>query len=1263
MESTASEMKVHNRMPHHRRTIDHPFARFNVCLALTFLLTFKAFVCPAQEAGVNYTLFLIGDCGEPVIKDSPIGDVLRREVEKAGIKSTVIYLGDNIYPFGLPAEGHKARSRGEEILRTQAGWISGLDAKGIFIPGNHDWQRWSRSGWEFVLNQQLFIDSLRNENIIMYPRDGCPGPVELQLSEDLVLLIIDSQWILHAYEKPGEESDCMAKDPNTLLVLLQDAFERNHGKRIVLAAHHPVISYGDHGGVFTLQDHLFPLVDLHPALYVPMPVVGSIYPLYRSLLGHPQDIKHVNYNQYSKAIQRLLAQYPGSLYVAGHEHALQHIVKDSAHHIVSGSGSKTGHVRKGRYAQYAKGVKGFVKVIFTTDGSAHLEYWQVDDDFTTGKVVHTAELAPVRQLLSSPDAVKLLEQDTVAVSASHQYAAGPGRRFFFGSNYRDTWQTQVKVPVFQLSNQGLKILQKGGGQQTLSLRLADSTGREYVLRSVEKNPEGAVPEMFRKTFAQDLVQDQISASHPYGALVIPELADKAGIYHTNPKLVYIADDSLLGKYRRDFAGTLAIFEERPDEDWSDKAFFGNSSNIISTSKVLEKLADDTDNRVDQRFVARSRLFDLWIGDWDRHDDQWRWATQERGKLEIFRPIPRDRDQAFFVNEGILPKVWSRRWALPKFEGFDNDINWIPGVAFNARHFDRTFLNELEESVWIEEAEALKNELTDDVIEAAIGQWPEEVYKLDGPEIISKLKARREKLTHYAQFMNRYLSREVSVVGSNKTERFLIHRLESGDVTVEGFKINKKGEQSRSFYSRTLRQSETKEIQIYGLHGDDQFIVTGNASKSILVRIIGGPGRDSVNDNSTVASFRRKTLYYDNRDTDVVVGGKELQDKTSNQPDVNLYDRKSYQPDRLAPLLYGQFNPDDGLFFGGGFLYQTEGFRKDPFKARHIFLASVAPRTNSYNILYRGDFTDVIGKWGLSIDADIKSPNYVNNFFGLGNETVFNKDIDEDQFVNVDDAIDYYRFRFREVRLDVALRRKLFGSAELSIGPAYQHLNVEDPGESDRFVKEYASGLDYQLFGEENDFAGLVIRFEADQRNDPKFTSRGTYITLEGRSMNGLDRLAYDFHAYEAAVALYHSLIPSGKLVFAGRIGGGRTFGHAEFYQAQILSGRTDLRGFRKTRFYGDSKMYANLEMRAKLFSVKTYLFPASVGILAFHDLGRVWYKDETGIDPSAGGSSNKWHKGWGGGIWFTPFNLTVLSVEAGHSEEGTLGYVRLGFLF
>ena len=119
-----------------------------------------------------------------------------------------------------------------------------------------------------------------------------------------------------------------------------------------------------------------------------------------------------------------------------------------------------------------------------------------------------------------------------------------------------------------------------------------------------------------------------------------------------------------------------------------------------------------------------------------------------------------------------------------------------------------------------------------------------------------------------------------------------------------------------------------------------------------------------------------------------------------------------------------------------------------------------------------------------------------------------------------------------------------------------------------------------------------------------------------------------------------------------------------FYQSQILDGKTALRGYRKTRFYGDAKVYGNLEVRLRLMSFRSYLFPASFGILGFYDVGRVWYENENGDDPSAAdGSSDLWHNGFGGGVWFTPFNLTVLSFELGHSRDGTLGYVRLGFMF
>jgi hypothetical protein len=1235
------------------------------------LLILAAFIFPSavfaqNNPQVEHTLYLIGDCGEPTIKDEPIGEVMRKMVEKSGKNTTVVYLGDNVYPFGLPAEGNPGRERGERILNTQVDWIKGTEAKGIFIPGNHDWQHWNRNGWEYVGHQQAFIDSLKDENITLLPQNGCPGPIEIHLSNQVVLIIIDTQWILHAYDKPGEESECFAKDPAALMIMLDDAMVRNRGKRVIIAGHHPVITYGDHGGIFAFQDHVFPFVDLYPKAYIPLPIIGSVYPLYRTVFGHSQDIKHPNYKQFSLMIQRMLARHPGSVYAAGHEHALEHIMRDSVHYIVSGSGSKTSYVKKGRFADYAKAVKGFVKLEVYTNGRGKLEFWQADKDHKEGKLVHEDKLLSVRSLQQSEEVVAEKKTGIVKSRASAQYRAGNTRRFLLGANYRDAWDREIEVPIFYLSNEkgGLKVLQKGGGQQTLSLRLADSTGREYVIRTIEKYPEGAIPEMFRKTFAQDLVQDQISASHPYAALIVPALAEAAGIYHTNPKIVYIGDDPDMGMYRKDFQNTLALFEERPADDWSDKSYLGNSKKIVNTSKVLEKLKKDSETQIDQKFVARNRIFDLWIGDWDRHDDQWRWAEVNKDGKIVYRPVPRDRDQAFFVNEGKLSKIWSRKWALPKFEGFDKHVNWPSGLSFNARFFDRTFLNELDEEDWVEQAQELQKVLTDEAIENAVKKWPKEIYELDGERIISNLKARREELVDYARSHYKFLSKQVDVVGSDKKEIFEIKRKKDGDVEIDVFKITKKGQKDK-VYDRTFKKEETKEIDVYGQGEEDQFLVEGEATKSILIRIIGGDGKDSVNDQSEVSGLRRKTLFYDHagKKNNSIINSGELRNETSSDPYVNLYDRKSFKYNRLAPLVYGQFNPDDGLFFGGGFLLQTEGFRKNPFKQRHIFIASIAPRTNSYNFLYRGDFTEVFGKWGINIDADMKAPNYVNNFFGLGNETEYDRTIDDDPAYRVDEDIDYYRFRFEEIKLEATLTRRIGGASVFSIGPALQRVEVEEIGDQDRYIQDvYAPTLDYDLFDEPNGYAGVTSSLVIDNRNNPRMTTRGAYLALGGRAMKGLDERANDFVAVEGSLSFYHSFNSPRWLTFAARIGGGKTFGNYDFYQAQILSGRTDVRGFRKTRFYGDSKLITNLEIRAKLITVKTYLFPASLGVLAFHDIGRVWYEEDL-VDPSAGGKSDEWHRGIGGGIWFTPFNLSVLSFEVGHSNESTLAYIRLGFLF
>jgi predicted phosphodiesterase len=1233
-------------------------------LRLANFLLFLLISSPLYPQQQSFNLYMIGDAGEPTLPTNGLRELLQKKYDPA-IPSVVIFLGDNIYPKGLPAPDERGRQEAEAILKAQLNLLQGFNTDVYFIPGNHDWKKGHSDGWQQIAHQEAWVDSLHNEHIHFQPEGGCPGPVEVPLSKDAVLVIIDSQWFLHPWDKPeGDDSPCEVKRPEDAVIQLEDIFNRNIGKRVIVTAHHPLYTYGEHGGIFTWKDHLFPLLDLNHDLYIPMPGIGSIYSLYRKFIGDIQDTPHPVYKRYIQVMSQLLKKYPNTIYVNGHEHALQYAWKDSVHYVTSGSASKYTFVKRKGYARFASPAMGFVKINVSNGGASSIDYFEIGKEQPVYTVQVKAEVNPEAQGEQAlPDFSK-----TVRVHASDRYTAGKFHKTILGKNYRDEWKQDIDVPVFNIGGVagGLKILQKGGGMQTLSLRLADSLGQEYTLRSIEKFPEKAVPEMLQKTFAADLVQDQISAAHPYGALTVTPLAEAAGIYHTNPQVVYIPDDPRFGVYRKEFANTLMLFEERPAGDASDKPYFGNSKKVISTDKVLEKLMEDNDNYVDQEFVLRSRVFDIVIGDWDRHDDQWRWASFKEKKTEYYRPIPRDRDQALFVSDGILAKVWSRKWALPKFEGFNEEVRWTPGFMFNARYFDRSFLNQPSAAQWQEQAKSVQQSLTDETIDAAVKRLPAEIYKLHGEEIARKLKSRRDRLPEYAQEHYKFLAREVDVTGSDKREYFDIQQEPNGDATVSIYKISKSGEHTSKLYERKFLASETDEVRLYGFGGDDIFNFTGEGKGKIMVRVIGGDGGDSVRNNASVKGWRQPYKIYDVPAGIAINSKRHLADKTTDDPDVNLYDRRAYRYPVLAPLVYGTFNYDDGIFIGGGFLYTKHGFRKFPFKTQHLFLFSYAPLTSSYNFKYDGRFSQVFGKWGIALDFDVKAPNFVNNFFGWGNETVYNDELDdepqyEDQLRT---SIDYYRIRLQQIDLRAMLTRP-FGSAGLfKIGPVYQRVEIERPTKSPRYIAEYAATLDEPLFEVSKTFAGLRTEFLIDKRDSRILTTRGVVLNQSSTVYKGLESRAHDFTAHNASVAFYQSFRLPARVTFALRAGGGINTGKYEIYQAQILDGKTELRGFRKTRFYGDRDFYSNNEVRLKIASFRSYIFPASVGINGFFDVGRVWYKDASGKDPStADGTSSVWHKGYGGGIWVTPFNLTVLAAELAHSKDGNMFYIRLGFLF
>lgn len=843
------------------------------------------------------------------------------------------------------------------------------------------------------------------------------------------------------------------------------------------------------------------------------------------------------------------------------------------------------------------------------------------------------------------------DDGTVTMPAGAHYKAGKGKRKFFGDHYRDAWTTPVKIPVIQLSEieGGLKPIKKGGGMQTLSLRLENEENNQFVLRTIDKDPSSVVPEEFQETFAVDLIQDQISAGHPYGAFAIPRMAEAIGIYHTNPKYVFVGDDPALEEFQKIFANRLYLFEERPNEDETDRPFFGSAEDIEGTPDVVEKIQEDHNHVVDERFTVRSRLFDTFINDWDRHDDQWRWAQADTGKGKVYRPIPRDRDQVFYKFDGILPSMTNRKWGLRKFQKFDHEIRDIAGIAFNARHFDRTFTTRMTKEDWLGEAKEMQKLLTDEVIEAAIRDMPEEVFDIDGPDIIGKLKSRREKLVNTAERLYDYLAVEVTIVGSDDKEDFQVDFVNDNDVEVTIYRLSKDKEKRQSvFYQRTFHADETQEIRLFGLGKDDQFTFKGSGKRNILVRAIGGKGNDVFKDETTGSG--KKVKVYDSKEGNELKLASGAVDKTSKDTIANYYNRKEFENDVAIPALFLGFNPDDGLLLGGGITLIKHGFRKEPYASKHTIVGNASLAAEAFNFKYNGDFTNAVGKWNLNLDLDVRYPNATYNFFGLGNET---PEFGVEDYVvgENEDESDFNRVRLQQINFYPSLRKQSHDEHHtISFGPHYQWTDVEET--AGRFVTDAASGLTTEDFAA-SQYVGAKMNYQYARVNSLQMPLAGGVFNLNASWNNRIDgnqdksffRLGGELKGY----------VPLGKIsVFAIRAGATHNFGDFEFFQANTLGNMDNFRGFRRFRYAGQTNFYQNTDLRIKLFELKNYILPTTVGLIIFNDFGRVWVEDDT---------SDVLHHAYGGGVFFAPFGMAVFRATYGISKNDTQISIGAGFLF
>lgn len=1202
-----------------------------------------------NEKEVEHTFYLIGDAGK-----SPVGDLnptlkkFKKRLSGADKNSTAIFLGDNIYPAGFPdrkddPEGHELA---KNHLDAQLATLENFKGNPLFIPGNHDWYANGLKGLE---RQEEYIQKALDSKEVFLPDNGCPLE-KIEVSDNILLLVIDTEWYLTNWDRhPTMNDDCEIKSRVRLFEELESLIKKNVDKTTIIALHHPMFTYGSHGGYFSFKQNLYPSNGK-----VPLPVIGSLANLLRKTSGaSTTDQLNKMYTFLKNRIVTLSQFSDKVVFVSGHEHTLQYIVERNIPQIVSGSGAKTGATRLLNGSKFSTGKTGYAVLKVFTDGSSHVSFYGAD---AMEELLFQSEVLPPKKTgkkAAYDDAFPAFK--TASIYPEELMDKSGFHKWLWGERYRKYYGTKVKAPTVRLDTLygGLTVVRKGGGNQSSSLRLKDKDGKQYVMRALLKSAERYLQAIafqeryiigkFEDTSIERLLLDLYTGAHPYAPFTTGTLSDAAGLYHTNPKLFYIPKQSTLGDFNDEFGDELYMIEEHVSDGHSNLESFGKTKKIESTYDLINKLRKDEKYELDGTTYARARLFDMLIGDWDRHVDQWRWAEfdGENGK-KIYRPIPRDRDQAYSQwGDGFVLGFGSR--AVPSlriFEGFGEEIRSVKGFTSSPRTFalDMALLSETDRDTWVEQAKLIQENVTEEVIDEALLGFPEEVRDETVDKIKKTLLSRKRNLVETAKEYYGVINKYSVVTGTDKDDYFNITALKDGSLEVRGYRI-KGGEKKDLFFEKTYYPEFTKEVWIYGLDDDDVFDVSTKTSK-IKVRIVGGQNNDIYKIDEKAKKVHTYDLKAKNNTYDEAFGGTVHR---LNDYDTNTYDflKIKASNNTFLPLL--GFNPDDGFSIGVTDTYTFNGFRQNPFTQQHTFNAGFYFATSGFDLGYIGEFAHVLENVNLELNARFTSPNFAVNFFGFGNETENNDDEEELE-------LDFNRVKIRTIKFAPSLVWRGRLGSKVRLGVSYENYDVEET--EDRFIEGFFTdaGRDTQ-----QDFFGVDAEYGYSNADSEAFPTLGMSFSLHGGYKTNLSDSGRAFGFIIPSLSIDHRLCSNGKLVLATKVKGHFNIGDDfEFYQGASIGANNGLRGFRFQRFTGKTAFYQNTDIRFSFRSRQAGFLPVTPGIFGGFDYGRVWFPED---------SSDKWHNSVGGGFFVNGADILSANIGLFNSSDGLRFAFGLGFGF
>ena len=1194
------------------------------------LIAIVTFLAPIAAAWAQDTTFFFvgGAHGE---ESSPTLDQLEARLKTADPKHDVVVFTGNYARTDMPEEGDGSRAAVERAVMAHVKATKAFAAKGgrvYYLPGHLDF---AAGGTKAVKRLRKFLNAAYGEPTEdVMPEAACGEPAVIDLNDGLGLALVNSQWWMQEWnDDPHANQGCKVKTREAFGLYFRDALNGYRTRRLVIASHHPLLSYGEFGDSFSLQSHL-----------KPAPIVGTAGVILSQVGLVPQHQNHPRVHAFVKLLTSETARYGSFVFASGHDESLQLLTVEGQTQIITGtSGTAASPVVTPDEGHFAEATPGWAELHFDADGNGQTKL------FTGNKAVFEKTLPVLVPFSPSPNEPPK-PMPTGPVMSTYTKAKGtrmgPLGKFLLGSFYSDAYTLELPYDVLDLKTEqgGMTPTKTGGSFQTNSLRLRDANGGEWVMRAVTKDSGRFLGKKEDPQDGPGTLGHAFTSMQPEAALAVPRLLEAVNVLHSEPRLMYLPDQEGLGKFRGYMRNELVLFEQSPKKPDNGEVpkWLGGPGEVKfrETEEMLEKLEDEPDQHVlDQEAYLRARLMDVLMGDWDRHQGQWKWAVknQEDGR-KLYLPIPRDRDQAFANFDGFglgVARISSQQpRELQPYDGKFHNLTWL---IYSARYMDPTFTNRIDRKRWLEVADEVKAALTDEVIDAAFATWHKEAFELDGSNIVAALKARRDQLPEMAAMYFAKINQNADVTGSQHDDRFDLYFENDGAVRLTIATKKKK----KPWFDRRYQPDETAQLRIYALDGDDTLTVHGSGHKNFDIRFVGGEGHDVLKGDKTDAS---SLAFYDLPKGAELDPAVKVDDQRSPLASFNQYDRlENHEPGGATVIPGLAINPDDGVLLGAVYEPVVQGYKKSPFAARHDVLGRFATATLGAALDYRGVFPQSLDLLDQQLDVSLRTPQWTRNFFGYSNE-----------YPNKALPLDYYRVKQSafEARYGVTYS---FSGERSHVGAQLTGSVLKTENTAGRLVS-ISPDVDDDVLGTRLYVGGRL------------FAATSTYdkstLPTKGVGIKGSIESRFDAKNggplstnYKIQGSLAFPFDRARRIVFASRAGVEGIIGKHAFYFSPTL-GDEELRAYHRQQLSGDFVFAHSTDLRFDVFR-SAATTPGTVGIDLSIDHGRVFGETIR---------SHTWHLSLGGSIYWGIMDTVALSVGYYRSIDGGSRFMMsLGPLF